>query len=259
MLPSDDAYSLPFLYHLNSEPWLNIEAYNDPLNEMQFKRLHESGRAQALPEPRSDSLLRSLIRERRSCRDFAASPMPLAQLSDILANAYGISGIIENPDGLKSYARPVPSGGALYPLEIYTATQSIEGLADGVYHYITPAHCLERVKLGPSVNELGERLLNQYFLSNANVVVMFAAIFVRTLRKYGLRGYRYILLEAGHAAQNVCLLAAELGLSSLCIGGFQDHRLNEHLGLDGRTEGVIYLVGVGHATEKPEAGGLPRR
>lgn len=259
MLPAEDAYSLPLLYHMNSEPWLNIEAYNDPLNEMQFKRLHESGRAQALPKPHSDSLLRGLIRERRSCRDFAARLMPLAQLGDILANAYGVSGIIENPDGMTSYARPVPSGGALYPLEIYAATQSIEGLADGIYHYVTPAHSLEPLKLGSSVNDLGEHLLNQYFLRSANAVVMFAAVFQRALRKYGPRGYRYILLEAGHAAQNVCLLAAELGLASLCIGGFQDHRLNQHLALDGRTEAVIYLVGVGHAAEKAESGGIPRR
>jgi hypothetical protein len=30
MLPVDDAVSLPLLYHLNSEPWLNFEAYSDP-------------------------------------------------------------------------------------------------------------------------------------------------------------------------------------------------------------------------------------
>jgi hypothetical protein len=45
MLPAEDPYSLALLYHVNSEPWLNLEAYDDPLNEMRFKRLPVSGQA----------------------------------------------------------------------------------------------------------------------------------------------------------------------------------------------------------------------
>ena len=32
MLPIDDARTLPLLYHLNSEPWLNLEAYANSAN-----------------------------------------------------------------------------------------------------------------------------------------------------------------------------------------------------------------------------------
>ena len=245
MLPFDDASSLPLLYHLNSEPWMNLEAYADPLNEMQFKRMYGVGPSKPLPNPDFDSPLRRLIRERRSCRSFVEKTMPLSQLGDILANAYGITGLIENPDGLKSYARPVPSAGALYPLEVYLAAQMIEGISDGIYHYNAPEHSLELIKRGPGVKELGEHLLGQYFLNGANAVLLFSAVFERTLRKYGPRGYRYILMEAGHAAQNVCLLGADLGLSSLCIGGFSDNRLNRYLELDGNTEAIVYLVGLG--------------
>ena len=76
-----------------------------------------------------------------------------------------------------------------------------------------------------------------------------SAVFARTLKKYGPRGYRYILLEAGHCAQNLCLLAAERGLATLCLGGFQDTKLNRLLGLDGTTEAVVYCQGVGYAAE----------
>ena len=72
------------------------------------------------------------------------------------------------------------------------------------------------------------------------------AVLDRTLHKYGARGYRYILLEAGHAAQNLCLLASERGLASLCVGGFADAAVNRFLGLDPRTEATVYCVGVGH-------------
>jgi nitroreductase len=41
--------------------------------------------------------------------------------------------------------------------------------------------------------------------------------------------------------------AAELGLATLCIGGFVDSRVNELLGLDPARAGVLYMAGAGHA------------
>jgi SagB-type dehydrogenase family enzyme len=245
MLPIDDAATLPLLYHINSEPWLNVEAYKDPSNEMRFKQMPEGGESVLLPRVEIDSPLRRFIRERRSRREFVEGPMPMHQLADILENAYGLSGLIQDPNGQLSYTRPVPSGGALYPLEVYTATQNVEGLADGVYHFNVLDHSLEALKYAPVLKEIGGHLLGQHFLETANVAVLFGAVFERTLRKYGPRGYRYILLEAGHAAQNICLMAAELGLGSICIGGFYDGRLNRYLGLDGKTEAIVYAVGLG--------------
>ena len=87
------------------------------------------------------------------------------------------------------------------------------------------------------------------FVAAANVVVFLAAVFARTQTKYGPRGYRYVLLEGGHVAQNLCLMAAERGLGSLCMGGFIDAALNRFLDLAPLAEGAIYTVGVGH----PEA------
>jgi SagB-type dehydrogenase family enzyme len=77
-------------------------------------------------------------------------------------------------------------------------------------------------------------------------VIVLSANFGRTLKKYGARGYRYVLLEAGHVAQNICLTAAELGLGSLCVGGYRDRGLNHALGLDGQHEAVVYCIGVGY-------------
>jgi SagB-type dehydrogenase family enzyme len=246
MLSSEDSRTLPLLYHINSEPWLNMEAYTDPSHEMQFKRI---ARQEAMPLPRSreDSLLRRLMRERRSCRSFTATPLPLAHLAQVLENAYGVTGLIEETGSHRFYARPVPSAGALYPLELYAVTQAVETLPDGVYHYGGLDHCLESVKQGSFLKNLGELLLGQFFLDNANAALVFTVVFDRTLRKYGPRGYRYILIEAGHVAQNVCLLAAELGLASICLGGFVDHRLNTWLGLDGTTEAGVYVVGLGYS------------
>ena len=79
-------------------------------------------------------------------------------------------------------------------------------------------------------------------MENANLVFCLVADFSRTQKKYGPRGYRYILLEAGHSAQNICLAATELGLGSLCMGGFVDSLVNSYLGLEPHDEGLVYAV-----------------
>jgi SagB-type dehydrogenase family enzyme len=175
--------------------------------------------------------------------------MALGEAAGLLARAYGISGLNQVPNVPTIFARPVPSAGGLYPLELYAATRDVDGVADGIYHYSILYHRLEQVRPGPVVQEIGTYLLGQYYLQNANLVLFLSAVFARTLKKYGPRGYRYILLEAGHCAQNLCLLAAERGLATLCLGGFQDTKLNRLLGLDGTTEAVVYCLGVGYAAE----------
>ena len=86
-------------------------------------------------------------------------------------------------------------------------------------------------------------------MRDANLVIVLAAVFTRSQKKYGPRGYRYTLLEAGHAGQNICLRAAELGLSTLCMGGFVDSALNALIGLDVPREGAVYTLAAGYAAD----------
>ena len=53
MIPVEDGTTLPLLYHLNSEPWMNLEAYAQHSYEVEFKR--EAGEALALPAPGENS------------------------------------------------------------------------------------------------------------------------------------------------------------------------------------------------------------
>jgi SagB-type dehydrogenase family enzyme len=85
------------------------------------------------------------------------------------------------------------------------------------------------------------------FIQDANVLFFLVGVFAWTQTKYGPRGYRFILLEAGHAAQNICLAATQTGLASLCIGGYLDSKLNRILRLDPVEEGVVYAVAAGYA------------
>ena len=247
MLSIDDATTLPLLYHLNSEPWLNLEAYADSSCEVQYKEMAAEGASIALPYTQSASPLRTLLHARWSCRQYQQRLMPLETVAWLLEGAYGITRLTYYQSNQAFCARTVPSAGGLYPLEIYAAARHVTGIADGLYHYNILHHRLEPLAAGALSQEIGAYLMAQYFLENANLVLFLSAVFARTLKKYGPRGYRYILLEAGHCAQNICLLATEQGLGTLCVGGFQDTKLNQALCLDGRTEAVIYCVGIGYA------------
>ena len=178
------------------------------------------------------------IAKRRSERNFSRNPMSLAELSHILHYS---SGLTDRRSGF----RASPSAGATYPIEIYPVINNVEGLTTGIYRYSVSAHELEPIREGDFRQEMAQAALGQRMLIEANVVLVLSAIFERTTRRYQERGQRYILLEAGHIAQNTSLVATSMGLGICAIGAFYDEDFNRLLGLDGRQESVLYLVAVG--------------
>lgn len=240
MLPLNDPASLPLLYHLNSEPWLNAAAYSEPSPDRQSEPV--SAGLEPLPSVEARSELEKVILSRRSWRQFdAARTLDPATIGQILRFAYGVSCW---PTPRVSLLRPVPSAGSLYPLHLLVSIQRVTGLQDGLYQYRPLAHALSRCgDLSP--NRLGPVIVEQRFAEAANVALFLVGDLGRTIGKYGARGYRYVLLEAGHAAQNVCLVASEQLLATLCVGGFFDARLRTALGLTGGLTWPLYGVIIG--------------
>lgn len=77
------------------------------------------------------------------------------------------------------------------------------------------------------------------------MVIIITACFNRTLQKYGERGYRYVFLDAGHVGENIYLSSSYLNLGCVAIGGFDDDKLNDTLGIDGKNESSIYVLTIG--------------
>jgi len=182
---------------------------------------------------------------RASCRSFAPDPIPLIALAALLRTAYGVTGM-SRPDGVEKVDRSVPSAGALYPLEVSVVVRAVRDLTAGVYHFVPLADGLEQVREGtvpPSV--LTYLFLGQPWAADAAVVVVLSAVPDRSLPKYGDRGYRYLLIEAGHVAQNLMLTATALGLGSIGLGGFIDADLGRLIQLNGEREFVLYAFAVG--------------
>lgn len=185
-------------------------------------------------------ILEEAIEERRSVRNYSPKAIRIAQLSQLLFAAQGITGrMYDQP------LRSAPSAGALYPFEVYVIANNVQDLPRGIYHYAVVDHALEVVKSGDFRGQITDAGLKQEMLGEAAVTFVLSAIFDRTRRKYGERGFRYVYIEAGHISQNIYLQAVSLELGSVCVGAFLDEKVNQLIGIDGREEAVIYLHAVG--------------
>jgi SagB-type dehydrogenase family enzyme len=179
--------------------------------------------------------------------------MTLEQLGSMLHAAYGVVEVSEL-GALEFAERPVPSGGGLYPLELYVIAGRVDGLAPGVYHYVPVVRLLEQLRDGLVPRTLLTYLfMGQGYLAKASAVVVTTAVWERSLAKYGDRGYRYVLFEAGHVAQNLDLAAVALGLGALNLGGFFDDELARLLTLDVEEEMPLYATAVGVPTSDAKA------
>ena len=161
--------------------------------------------------------------ERRSVREFTPEPLPLAHAGQLLWAAQGLT----DEEGF----RTAPSAGALYPLEILLAAGEVEDLSPGVYRYEPEGHRLLSAGEGDRRSSLGSAAFGQTWIADAPAILAVAAVFQRTAVKYGTRGGRYVLIEAGHAAENICLHAVALGLGSTVVGAFDDEAVAAELGI----------------------------
>jgi SagB-type dehydrogenase family enzyme len=181
---------------------------------------------------------------RRSSRVFATAALPLSALAALLRAGYGVTGALRAGDAAQPL-RAAPSGGALYPLELTVAARRVDGLAPGLYHFDPLDDALEQLRTGAVPIAAATPFADEAGVAAAVIVV--SAVFWRSRFKYGLRGYRFVLLEAGHVAQNVLLAAAALGLAALPLGGFYDRRVDELIEVDGVDESALYLICIGNA------------
>ncbi len=170
----------------------------------------------ALPEPDRSGRhpLETLLQQRRSVRDYPDRSLSLSDMGQLLWAAQGIT----HWRGL----RAAPSAGALYPLELYVIAGRVDSLPAGVYHYQPDGHRLLAKRRGDRRYGLAQAALGQSWLADAAAVVVFAAVYERTARKYGERAVRYVHMETGHAAQNLFLQAGALGLDTVTVGAFDD-------------------------------------
>ena len=206
-----------------------------------------------LPHPsqlESVSLADALV-HRTSTRELFPISLSLSHLAALLHYGYGVTRENQGTNFPRPF-RTVPSGGALYPLEIFFHASNIEELPAGLYHYNPTLHHVRRLREKDETDRIAQSVVQPEVVRGTSLTIFLTAIFERSIFKYRDRGYRFVLLEAGHVAQNINLVATALGLGILNIGGFFDREIDELLGIDGVTHSTLYLLGLGgKATHTP--------
>ena len=197
-----------------------------------------------LPKPALSSMpLDKCIKRRESCRKFTKKPLTKQDVSDVLFYCGGITNQKKKRDWNET-RRAYPSAGARYPLELYVVAFNVKGLKQGIYHYNIKKHSLELMLPCSYRKELYGSIM-QRMIKKCSILILISAVFDRTRVKYGDRAYRYILLDAGHLAQNIYLKATSLNIGCCTIGGFSDDKINRLLDLNPNEEATIYIAALG--------------
>lgn len=176
----------------------------------------------------SQSSFEILLEARESVREFSGEPL---SRSEILKLGWVIHGKIarstsfpESTIGLGT----IPSAGALYPLRLFVIVLKKHSFIEEAIYSLGPEGITK-------VAQIDERTLENIFGGYSTPLESTAAIFVivcefqQVAQKYSNRGYRYALIEAGHAAQNAYLWCAEQRLGAVEVCGFNDEALTKAL------------------------------
>ncbi len=214
------------------QSWITINFKTYPrLPRVTFKEINLKG-----------SFLGRTMNERRSVRQFRSGFISKKELYYLLFQS---SGVIPLGKPVNESRRPYPSAGARYPLEIYPLVLKCDEIKKGLYHYNVKENALELLYDKNIPYWLTKIRSGQQWIEDAAVIFIITGALDRTRVKYGDRGYRYALLEAGHLGQNLCLLATELGLGTCALGGYIDAEVDKLLDVSLQKEVTLYLIAAG--------------
>ncbi len=183
-----------------------------------------------LSEPKSTGSVsfEEAVSKRRSVRQFTGQRLKLSQIGQL---AWAGQGITEPARGL----RTAPSAGAIYPITLYFATQ------DGLFVYNAGEHSLEKT----SNLDVRGRLA----ATNAPCNILIAGSERKLAAKFRGEANKYMLLEAGHIAQNIHLQAVSLKLGSVSVGAFDINQVHNICSMPRALE-PIYIIPVGYSADR---------
>ncbi len=155
----------------------------------------------------------------------APAPLTLESVGALLQLSMGLSAWKEfGPD--RWALRCNPSSGNLHPTEAYVLARGIDGIADGLHHYLSRDHSLElRARLDGARNGGKDAAEPRLWLG-------LSSIHWREAWKYGERAFRYCQLDLGHAIGALRYSAAVLGWKLTMREGLSSHDAAALLGLD---------------------------
>jgi SagB-type dehydrogenase family enzyme len=156
--------------------------------------------------------LNACLAARRSVRNYEPAPVTLAQVSQLIWAAQGVTGL----GGL----RTSPSAGAIYPLTAYLIASNVEGLLPGIYRYEPDAGELAFIEKGERRKRLCVAAMGQECVLSSPMALLLVSWEKRVRAEFGDYAEKLISMECGHAAQNFLLEAVSLRLGAIGLAKF---------------------------------------
>lgn len=192
-----------------------------------------------------------IINGRKSDRLFSKAQLSLLELSYLLWCTQGIKEIRG-----QNYAtiRTVPCGGARHQFECYMAIQWVDGLTDGLYHYLPLTHQIELISVLEHLPAfIDEALGGQAWANKANINFFYSVVAYRCEWRYGIYAHRVALMDVGHISENLYLAAQSIHLGGCGVGYINQAVLDHAFELDGKEEFMIYAFPVGAILADPKS------
>ncbi|WP_193064512.1 SagB/ThcOx family dehydrogenase [Oceanobacillus oncorhynchi] len=215
-------------YHMNSKNYHSQNKFEPiyKIKEIDYSKKITSEVKDLTPKKKYQSY------KIKSNRKFSNKEIDIEEILKLIQTTYSIDSFNKSS---------IPSAGEFYSLNLYVVLQNVKEQKKGLYLYCT------RTK---KLRFLRKQVNNSYlpptnnFANKASIILIITSNLANLYNKYGDRGYRYALLEAGHLGQNISIYCSENNLHACPIGGFYDDLLSNYLQL-GRYEFPLYMYAIG--------------
>lgn len=168
----------------------------------------------------------------------------LREIGHFLWYVYGLNQMSQSffaAGPVQSNRRFVPSGGALYPSELYVYLKG-DDLPAGVYHYDVAHHRLVLLREGNFDCYLARALGHRCDVSACFGAVFVSTMFWKNFFKYNLFAYRLQGLDAGVLIGQLLEVAKRFGFEPGVYFRFLDRAVNHLLGLSEQEESVYAVI-----------------
>lgn len=162
-------------------------------------------------------------------------------LTQFSQSVYSFDSTEETTEIMQSYRRFAPSGGALYPNELYVYLK-IEDLPVGVYHYDVAHHRLVLLREGNFDSYIARALGNRCDISTCFGTVFVTTMFWKNFFKYNNFSYRLQGLDAGVLMGQLLEVSKRFGFETGVYFQFLDRAMNHLLGLTEKEESVYAVI-----------------
>lgn len=241
-----------------------FSSFTGPVTALSGTESIDSTETLSLPDPYRLNLPLSTVLERReSVRQFSGDFMEPADLATILHACAGVSHITTATpiDGGPNYdirCHNVPSAGGLYAVDCYSFVLKVSRFKPAAYKYLSYSHSLAKLHSEASVESMKHSISPTASTGIDPDKIAVALVFVgnpqKSVRKYGARGVRYILLEAGMMAFSANLAATALGYGTLDYQSFLDEGIEKNLSISLRSQYPFHILLIGWPLDSTKKG-----